>query len=108
MTTRQTFFSRRSFLGASAAASAAFAIGAAAEPMLAWATTREFALLGATNAVFINANENPLGPCASARTAIAAVTPNGGRYRFEEMEEFVKSYAAQESVKTDYVKVYPG
>lgn len=108
MSNKQTSFSRRSFLGASAAASAALAIGAAGEPMLAWATTREFAAMAASDAVFINANENPLGPCASARKAIADVAPYGGRYRYEVMQELVKSYAEREGVKADYVKIYPG
>lgn len=108
MPSRHSNFTRRSFLGASAAASAAFAIGAAAEPLLAWKTTREFASPASSDAVFINANENPLGPCTSARTAIANVAPYGGRYRFEAMEELVKSYAQQEGIKESYVKIYPG
>jgi len=39
------------------------------------------------DAVMINANENPLGPCAAAREAIAAVTPQSGRYLMESAGE---------------------
>src|SRR6266496_1148539 len=36
------------------------------------------------DAVLINANENPLGPCKEAREAIARMIPHGGRYRYSE------------------------
>ena len=36
------------------------------------------------DAVKINANENPLGPCTEARAAMQAIIPNGGRYMYEE------------------------
>lgn len=100
-------FSRRSFLHASTAASAALTIGAVSEPMLAWASLREVASPG-TDAVYINANENPLGPCASARRAVVDIAPSGGRYLYEKMESFVKDYAAGEGLKPEYVNVYPG
>lgn len=97
-------FSRRSFLGASAAA---LAYTAVSEPLLAWEAVRELPK-PAANAVFINANENPLGPCASARTAMAKISPSGGRYLFEQMNEFVAAYAQTQGLKRDYVDIYPG
>ncbi len=103
MTTRHAF-SRRSFLGASAAAVAYTVV---TEPLLAWSAVRELPKADA-NAVFINANENPLGPCATARTAIANMTPNGGRYLFEQMHEFVATYAEGQGMKREYVNIYPG
>jgi len=60
------------------------------------------------NAVFINANENPLGPSAAARKAISEIIPRGGRYLYERMEQFVKRYAESEGLKPDYVDIYPG
>lgn len=103
MTTRNGF-SRRSFLGASAAAVAYTVVS---EPLLAWSAARELPK-AVENAVFINANENPLGPCATARTAIANMTPSGGRYLYERMQEFVASYAAGLGLKPEYVDIYPG
>jgi len=48
------------------------------EPMLAAAVRRR--LPHAKDAVLIDANENPLGPCQAARDAVAAIIPQGGRY----------------------------
>lgn len=101
-------FSRRAFLGASTAASAALAIGAASEPLLALAGLRELPLPASTDAVFINANENPLGPCTSARKAIADIIPSGGRYLYGGMQDFVEAYAQGEGLKPEYVNIYPG
>ena len=68
--------SRRSFLSLSAAASAALALRIVTEPMLAHARVHSFP----KDAIRLDANENPLGPSASAREAIAAIVPQGGRY----------------------------
>src|SRR6202521_5164608 len=68
--------SRRSFLSLSAAASAALALRIVTEPMLAHARVHNFP----KDAIRIDANENPLGPGASAREAAAAIVPQGGRY----------------------------
>ena len=56
----------------------------------------------------INANENPLGPCAAARSAIAAIIPEAGRYRFGLTEEFVKLYAQSVGVGEDQVRIFAG
>src|SRR6516164_8438050 len=96
--------SRRSFLTVSAAASAALAFRVISEPMLAHAARRSRAHDG----IMIDANENPLGPCAAARDAVAAITPQGGRYSDWLTDDLVKQLAQTESVKPEYVQVFPG
>ena len=46
----------------------------------------------------INANENPLGPCAEALEAIYSVAKKGGRYQYEETADFAKTMADRDSV----------
>ncbi len=60
------------------------------------------------DAVRINANENPLGPCAEAAEAIYGVVRKGGRYLYEETFAFSKLQADQEGLKPSYVLPYPG
>jgi len=98
--------SRRSFLGMSAAASAALAFRVATEPMLAYAARP--AAGGFHDGVVIDANENPLGPCAAARQAIANIAPECGRYSFWLTDELTEQLARSEDIKSDYVHVYPG
>jgi histidinol-phosphate aminotransferase len=98
-------FSRRSFLQLSGAASAALALRVLSEPELAYAALPD---LAQSSAVMINANESPLGPCASAREALAKMMPQGGRYRFDLTRELVKVYAQSIDVPADYVRVFPG
>lgn len=102
---RLTTFSRRSFLQVSTAASAALALRVVTEPMLAYAQELPYAPVGG---VRINANENPLGPCAAARSAIAAIMPEAGRYRFRLTEEFVGLFAESVGVKADHVRIFAG
>jgi len=56
----------------------------------------------------IDANENPLGPCTSAREAIVTITPQGGRYLDGLTEDLVNAIAQMEGVKSDYVTVHAG
>ena len=56
----------------------------------------------------IDANENPLGPCTSAREAIVNITPQGGRYLDGLTEDLVNTIAEMEGVKPDYVTVHAG
>ena len=100
-------FSRRSFLQLSAAASAALAFRVVTEPQLALAAVPAEAKTNA-DAVRINANENPLGPCTAARDAVAAMIPESGRYHFELSRNFSKDYAQSIGVPADYVSVFPG
>ena len=61
------------------------------------------------DAVLINANENPLGPCKAACEAIAAIAPQGGRYDlFGETDKLIKTFASQNNLKESYVAVYAG
>lgn len=96
--------SRRSFLSLSAAASAALALRIVTEPMLARAARHQFFHDG----VRIDANENPLGPCAAAREAVVAIAPQGGRYSDWLTEDLVNQLAQLEGLKPEYVRVYPG
>lgn len=98
-------FSRGSFLHLSTAASAALAFRVVTEPMLAYAQELPHAPVGG---VRINANENPLGPCAAARSAITTIIPETGRYRFDSAQQFVKLYAQCVGVGADSVSIYAG
>jgi histidinol-phosphate aminotransferase len=60
------------------------------------------------DAVKINANENPLGPCEEALAAIHKVAKDGGRYLYEETFGFQELLAEQEGVKASYVQPYAG
>jgi histidinol-phosphate aminotransferase len=60
------------------------------------------------DAVRLNANESPWGPCAEAADAIHSVVQRGGRYMYEQTNEFVELLASQEGVPASYVRAYPG
>jgi histidinol-phosphate aminotransferase len=94
-------FSRRSFLQLSAAAAAFEAIS---EPMLAAAARRPISKDG----VMIDSNENPLGPSQSAREAISAIIPQGGRYLDHLTEDLVNTFARLEGLSPDYLQIFPG
>jgi histidinol-phosphate aminotransferase len=96
--------SRRSFLQASTAASAALAFRIVTEPMLAYARWPDYP----KDSVLINSNENPLGPCSAAREAVAAITPQSGRYLDHLTDEFVKQYAQSVGVTEEQIKIYAG
>ena len=97
--------SRRAFLGSSAAASAALAFGVVTEPMLA---AQDLQPPHVDGGVLINANENPLGPCAAARAALANIIPQAGRYRFDLRHELMEAFAASVGVKREYVLPFAG
>ena len=87
--------SRRSFLQTSTAASAALALRIVTEPMLAYARWPAYP----TDAVLINSNENPLGPCVAAREAVVAMTPQSGRYLDHLTDELIEQYAQSDDVR---------
>jgi histidinol-phosphate/aromatic aminotransferase/cobyric acid decarboxylase-like protein len=60
------------------------------------------------DAVIINANENPLGPCKEALEAVHKIAANGGRYMYGETDKVVRLLAEQEGVKENYIRIYPG
>jgi histidinol-phosphate aminotransferase len=59
-------------------------------------------------AVKINANENPLGPCAEAVEAVRDVAAYGGRYTYDAADAFVEASAERMGVKPDYVLPFAG
>src|ERR1700686_1378813 len=103
-----SFTSRRSLLGLSAAATAGMALRIVTEPMLAHARVRDLPNALSKDAIHIDANENPLGPSASARAAAAAILPQGGRYSDWLTDDLVKTLAELEGLKIEQVRVYPG
>ena len=66
------------------------------------------------DAVKINANENPLGPCPEAADAIYNVIKKGGRYMYENTFDLSETLATQEGVKfgykgnDSYVEIFAG
>ena len=61
------------------------------------------------DAVIINANENPLGPCKSACEAITKILPLGGRYdRMGELDALTNEYAALHGLKSENIAFYAG
>lgn len=60
------------------------------------------------DAVKIDANENPMGPCPEALEAIHKAASNGGRYDYQLTFNMTEALAEQEGVKPSYVKAYPG
>ena len=87
--------SRRNFLQLSAGAATAAAIGLriVGEAELARADSRPFP----KDAVMIDSNENPLGPCRAACEAVANVAPQGGRYSRWMMEDLTKCAGTMDS-----------
>jgi histidinol-phosphate aminotransferase len=102
--------SRRLFLQLGAAAPAVLASGIFGESFFA-ASARAATLPHGPfpkDAVIIDANENPLGPCSVAREAIAEITGNSGRYSFWLTEDLGKRFAEQQGLKPEYVRAFPG
>jgi histidinol-phosphate aminotransferase len=96
--------SRRSFLQASAVTSAALALRVVTEPMLAYAASPS----PSGSAVWINANENPLGPCDAAREAVRAIADQGGRYLFPATGAFERQFAESVGVSREHIAIYAG
>ena len=102
--------SRRMFLQLGAGGSAALASGILGESFFAVSARGASLPRGPfpKDAVIIDANENPLGPCSVAREAIAEITSDSGRYSFWLTEDLTKRFAAQEGLKPEYVRAFPG
>jgi histidinol-phosphate aminotransferase len=60
------------------------------------------------DAVRINANENPMGPCPEAADAIRGIISQGGRYLYHETVQFVAELAAVEGLQNDHVMPFAG
>jgi histidinol-phosphate aminotransferase len=110
--------SRRSFLRYAAMAAAtpilteahfARAAQAAVTPAAERGGRHDFFLAPPSDAVLINANENPLGPCQAARQAIAMLVPTGGRYDlYGQTDKLIKTFASQHNLSEDHIAVYAG
>jgi histidinol-phosphate aminotransferase len=110
--------SRRSFLRFASAA--AVAVPIVTESHLAWAYATGGQALKSSrryhggldaippDAVLINANENPLGPCKLACEACTTITPKGGRYDFDQTVALTKTIASVEGIKEDSIAIYAG
>ena len=98
-------FSRRSFLHLSAAVGTATAFRFMTEPMFAAAARRR---PHAPDAVMIDSNENPLGPSQSARDAMAAILPQGGRYSDNLTDDLVSTFAKIESLNPESIHATVG
>jgi histidinol-phosphate aminotransferase len=61
-----------------------------------------------SDAVKIDANENPLGPCPEAIEAANRMTANGGRYLYGETDRFCETLAAGEGLRSENIVAYPG
>lgn len=101
----QRGFSRRSFGRLATLLAAGSSLPFYNEPALAQLSKIENA---PPDAVMINANENPLGPCPEAREAMVNIIPRGGRYLFGETDRLAGLLAAQEQLRQNYVNIYAG
>lgn len=101
----QRGWTRRSFGRIASLLTAGAGISFYNEPALA-----QLSMIGPLppDAVKINANENPLGPCPEAAEAIYSVVKQGGRYMYEETFNFARILAEQEGVSPEYVRPFAG
>jgi histidinol-phosphate aminotransferase len=99
-------FSRRDFARVAALMTAGASLPFYNEPALAQGLSA-FPGMPA-DAVRINANENPMGPCPEAAEAIAKVIQQGGRYLYEKTFAFVRVMAEIEGVPPEYVLPFAG
>ncbi len=60
------------------------------------------------DAVRINANENPMGPCPAAIEAITKIVPQGGRYLYNETGAFAAAMAEVEGIEPSHVMPFAG
>ncbi|MEP7341890.1 MAG: aminotransferase class I/II-fold pyridoxal phosphate-dependent enzyme, partial [Acidobacteriota bacterium] len=102
-----TQLSRRSFSRMAALLAAGTALPFYGESNLAMAQLSKTGPIP-PDAVKINANENPLGPCPEAIEAITKVIAKGGRYEYELTDKFAKTLADLEGLDTEYVMPFPG
>ncbi|HLY18192.1 MAG TPA: aminotransferase class I/II-fold pyridoxal phosphate-dependent enzyme [Bryobacteraceae bacterium] len=58
--------------------------------------------------VWLNANENPLGPPKSSLAAMAEVLASSGRYHYQEVRDFYAALARSEDLQADNILVGSG
>ena len=78
------------------------ALPACTEPALAY---QDLKALGnfPPDAVRLNTNENPMGPCPAALAAIRDVLPQGGRYPFRQTAAFMEAMAETEGLPATHI-----
>ena len=98
-------FTRRNFFKM-----AAMVAGAATMPFYDEPAMAQFSKIDNVppNAVMINANENPLGPCAEAMEAVHAMALKGGRYMYQETDKLQALMASQEGLGVESVRIFVG
>jgi histidinol-phosphate aminotransferase len=99
-------FSRRDFFRVASLMGAAASMPFFGEAVLAQLSS--FGNVVPSDAVLINANENPLGPCPQAIEAATGYLKNGGRYHFELTFQLRELLAQQENLSAEQVQVYAG
>jgi histidinol-phosphate aminotransferase len=97
-------FSRRTFGRIATMITAGAALPFYNEPALAQLSRVD----APPDAVMINSNENPLGPCKEAREAAHKMVEQGGRYLFGEAGKVKSILAEQEGLSGNYVDIYAG
>ena len=106
-----TNFSRRKFLTYAASSSAVLAMPIFSEGSMAAAAAAKVAPQATSDSsqpVYINANENPLGPSAKAREAMVEMAPHGGRYDLELTQQLCKIFSQREDLPLDHVRAFAG
>ncbi|MET0239929.1 MAG: aminotransferase class I/II-fold pyridoxal phosphate-dependent enzyme [Sphingobium sp.] len=61
-----------------------------------------------TDAIYINSNESPLGPCRAALSALEALPTLSGRYGMAFAANLERLFAKQNGLKPEMVTVHPG
>lgn len=98
-------FTRRSFFRLAAMVAGASAMTFYDEPAMAQLSKITDA---PADAVMINANENPLGPCPEAMDAVHKIVCKGGRYLYGETDKLQATMARQEGLDVDAVRIFVG
>lgn len=103
-----TDISRRSFLQLAASSSAVLAMPIFSEAAFAAESAPEGVPANTSRPIYIDKNENPLGPCTHARQAIVEMAPQGGRYNLPLTKTLTKLYCEQNDLPLDHVRVFAG
>jgi histidinol-phosphate aminotransferase len=104
---KSSVISRRAFARMAAVLTAGSALPFYNESSLAYAQLSKIGPLP-PDAVKINANENPLGPCPEAAEAVARIIKNGGRYSYELTDQLAETLAEIEDLDVGYVRPFAG
>lgn len=101
-------FSRRNFLHMAATSSAMLAMPIFSEGMMSAAHSAATPDAATGQPIYIDANENPLGPSAKARQAIVEMAPHGGRYDLDLTKRLIQTFSELNDVPPEYVRAFSG